>query len=297
MARPGGLGRGLEALIPTDPQQSSTSVFREIPLDHIVANEYQPRHHFDEEALQSLADSIRELGVLQPVLVREREDGRYELVAGERRFRAARRAGLRTLPAVVRDIDDVGSLARAVVENIHREDLHPLEEAAAYRQLIEDFGLTHEDLGRRLGRSRAAISNTLRLLQLSPGVQKLVAEGELSAGHARALLGTPDRAAQEALAERIVTEGLSVRAVEAEVREMVSGPGEAPTPAAEGDSEGSSGSVGSVRPAALLELEELLAERLATTVRVQMGARKGRITIDFATLDDLERIFLLIQSD
>ncbi len=296
MARPGGLGRGLEALIPTDTTSASTSVFREIPLDRIVANEYQPRHHFDEEALQSLADSIRELGVLQPVLVREVDDGRYELVAGERRFRAARRAGLRTLPAVVRDIDDVGSLARAVVENIHREDLHPLEEAAAYRQLIEDFGLTHDDLGRRLGRSRAAISNTLRLLQLSPAVQKLVADGELSAGHARALLGTPDRESQEALAERIVAEGMSVRAVEAAVRQTTAEPPETPEP---DESDGGAGRrpVGSVRPAALLELEELLAERLATTVRVQMGARKGRITIDFATLDDLERIFLLIQSD
>ncbi len=295
MARPGGLGRGLEALIPTDNATSSSAVFREIPLDHIVANEYQPRHHFDEEALQSLADSIRELGVLQPVLVRETEPGSYELVAGERRFRAARRAGLRTLPAVVRDIDDVGSLARAVVENIHREDLHPLEEAAAYRQLIEDFGLTHDDLGRRLGRSRAAISNTLRLLQLPPKVQKLVAGGELSAGHARALLGLAAREDQESLAERVVSEGMSVRAVEALVRDAAGGSSDTPEPTPAQDDSGDS--VGGVRPAALLELEELLAERLATTVRVQMGTRKGRITIDFATLDDLERIFLLIQSE
>ena len=295
MARPSGLGRGLEALIPTDSVAASSAVFREIPLDRIVANEYQPRHHFDEEALQSLADSIRELGVLQPVLVRETQPGHYELVAGERRFRAARRAGLRTLPAVVRDVDDVGSLARAVVENIHREDLHPLEEAAAYRQLIEDFGLTHDDLGRRLGRSRAAISNTLRLLQLPPKVQKLVAEGELSAGHARALLGLADRAEQERLAEQVVAEGMSVRAVESLVREAANEGSETPEP--EPDGAEPKDSLGKVRPAALLELEELLAERLATTVRVQMGARKGRITIDFATLDDLERIFLLIQSE
>ncbi len=294
MARQGGLGRGLGALIPTDDESAGVGVYRELAIDRIIPNHYQPRSHFDEEALSSLTASIREIGVLQPILVRQRDDQTYELIAGERRWRSAKRAGLTLIPAIVRTVDDLTSLAQAVVENIHREDLHPLEEAAAYQQLLEDFGLTHEELGSRLGKSRAAITNTLRLLQLPPMVQRLVAEGAISAGHARALLGSTDRSFQERLAREIVSEGLSVRATEASVRDATN-----PTPAASDDS---GGPVGDTRrpeepkSATFLELENILAETLDTTVRVQMGSKKGRVTIEFANLDDLERIFHVIQS-
>jgi len=285
MARRSGLGKGLSALIPgEDPSGEPAGddvVLRDLPVSLIVPNPHQPRAYFDEEALGSLTASVRELGVLQPVLVRPADDGRFELIAGERRWRAAKRAGLQTVPAVVRSVQDLDSLEQALVENLHREDLNPLEEAAAYQQLLEDFGLTHDDLARRVGKSRSAISNTLRLFQLPPSIQKLVAESQLSAGHARALLGTPDRAFQEALARRAVAEGLSVRQVEDAVRQRV-GAAEraerAPQP-------------GRTRPPGLLELEELLSERLATRVHVNMGAKRGRVVIDFATLEDLERIY------
>jgi len=292
MARQGGLGRGLGSLIPTDGEGASQGIYRELAIDRIVANRLQPRSHFDEDALASLTASIREIGVLQPVLVREIDDSMFELIAGERRWRSAKRAGLTVVPAIVRSVDDISSLAQAVVENIHREDLHPLEEAAAYQQLLEDFGLTHEELGSRLGKSRAAITNTLRLLQLAPTVQRLVAEGQISAGHARALLGTPDRAVQEALAKKIVAEGMSVRAIESAVREAVA-PVVSPRPPA--DKPGKDSGPGA-KAAAFLELEGILAETLDTNVRVQMGSKKGRVTIDFANLDDLERIFLIIQT-
>src|SRR5580658_9681739 len=218
VSRRSGLGRGLSALIPSESPASHASAFRDIPLSQIRPNRLQPREHFDEEAMSSLAASIRELGVLQPVLVREIGHDEYELIAGERRWRAARRAGLQALPALVQTATDVSSLEQALVENLHREDLNPLEEAAAYKQLIEDFELTHEDLARRVGKSRAAVSNSLRLFQLPPSVQRLVSDRMLSAGHARALLGTPDREAQQRLAEDAVENGLSVRAIEEAVR-------------------------------------------------------------------------------
>ncbi|MEJ7583454.1 MAG: ParB/RepB/Spo0J family partition protein [Acidimicrobiales bacterium] len=285
MERRSGLGRGLGALIPADA--SSDSVLRDIPVSQIEANPFQPRRHFDEEALAALTASVRELGVLQPILVRPAGAEHFTLIAGERRWRAAKRAGLQTIPSVVRAAADDASLEQALVENLHREDLNPLEEGAAYQQLIEDFGLTHEDLSRRVGRSRSAISNTLRLFQLPPGIQKLVADGHLTAGHARALLGTPDRAFQEALARRSVAEQLSVRDVEDAVRSRGGEPEVAPSagPAA--------GTVG-LRAPGLLELEELLSDRLDTRVKVTMGAKRGRVVIDFASLEDLERIYRLM---
>jgi ParB family chromosome partitioning protein len=254
----------------------------------VRTNPFQPRNHFDEEALAALAASIAEVGVLQPILVRPLPAGgehAFELIAGERRLRAARRAGLQTIPALVREADDMGALAQALIENVHRADLNPLEEAAAYKQLIEEFGLTHEEVGARVGKSRAAITNALRLFALPPSVQKLVATGELSAGHARALLGTPDRAFQEALARRAVAEGLAVREVEEAVR--------ARSPEA-GSQPGRATASRRLRPPGLLELEELLAGHLETRVKVDMGPRKGRVVIEFSTLDDLERIYRLM---
>jgi ParB family chromosome partitioning protein len=290
--RRSGLGRGLGALIPSQPVASpvageSGSMLKQLPLDRIRPNSLQPRSRFDEDALESLAASIRELGVLQPVLVREVGQDEYELIAGERRWRASRMAGLRAIPALVQESTDEASLRKALVENLHRADLNPMEEAAAYQQLIEDFGLTHEELGRRVGRSRVAITNTLRLFQLPASVQKLVSEGLLSAGHARALLGTPDRSFQEALARRAITEGLSVRAVEEAVRARNEDRGPGPL------LERRPGSA-RPRPAAVLEVEEALADHLDTRVKVECGPRKGRITIEFATQDDLARIFQAI---
>jgi len=220
VARPSGLGRGLGALIPPGAAPGTpvgTTGLQEIAISAIRPNPYQPRDAFDEETLGSLADSIREVGMLQPVLVRPAGDG-YELIAGERRWRAARRVGLQTVPALVRETDDNTALEHALVENLQREELNPLEEAAAYQQLIEDFGLTHEQVAARVGRSRASVSNMLRLLQLPPAIQRAVRERQITMGHARALLGTPDRAFQEALAKRITAEDLSVRAVEEAVR-------------------------------------------------------------------------------
>ena len=244
----------------------------------------------------ALTASISELGVLQPILVRPLGPDRYELIAGERRWRAAKRAGLQAIPAVVRRVEDQGSLEQAVVENLHRQDLNALEEAAAYQQLIEDFQLSHNEVARRVGRSRSAVSNTLRLLQLPSGIQKQVADGQLSAGHARALLGTPDRAFQEALARRAVTEGLSVREVEDAVRAR-SGvvDDDAPTPTG-GRTPDPGLAAKRLRPPGLLELEELLSDRLDTRVKVTMGSRRGRVTIDFASLEDLERIYRAMTS-
>ena len=286
MARPGGLGRGLGALIPTGTVAEQAGGLSDIPTAEIRPNPQQPRQHFDEEALAALADSIREVGILQPVLVRAGEDGGYELIAGERRWRAARRVGLQTVPAMVRVADDAAMLQHAIVENIQREQLNPLEEAAAYQQLIEDFSLTHDDVATRVGKSRATITNTLRLLQLPPSIQRCLTDGTIRMGHARALLGTPDRAFQEQLARRIVAEDLSVREVEeairsrqepavvkAEVAAAVSDPG------------------GRLRPPGLLELEELLGDYLETRVKITMGARHGRVQVDFANLEDLERIY------
>ena len=293
MARRSGLGRGLGALIPTEVANEGTSALLELPVGAINANNFQPRRHFDEETLASLTASVRELGVLQPILVRPAgADGTYELIAGERRWRAAKRAGLQTIPAVVRAVSDVTSLEQALVENLHRQDLNALEEAAAYQQLIEDFHLTHDEVAARVGKSRSAISNALRLFQLPPTIQRMVAEAQLSAGHARALLGTPDRGFQESLAKRALQESLSVREVEEAVRarnELAGQLGGAGAPGGTGS--GRPGAGKALRPPGLLELEDLLSGYLDTTVRVEMNQKKGRLVIDFATLEDLERIY------
>jgi ParB family chromosome partitioning protein len=279
-------------LIPTEVANEGTSALLELPVGAINANHFQPRRHFDEEALASLTASVRELGVLQPILVRPAEaDGSYELIAGERRWRAAKRAGLQTVPAIVRAVTDVSSLEQALVENLHRQDLNALEEAAAYQQLIEDFHLTHDEVATRVGKSRSAVSNALRLFQLPPTIQRMVAESQLSAGHARALLGTPDRGFQESLAKKAVQESLSVRDVEEAVRqrnELAGQLGGAPG-AGGGTARPSSGKA--LRPPGLLELEDLLSGYLDTSVKVEMQAKKGRLVIDFATLEDLERIY------
>jgi ParB family chromosome partitioning protein len=253
VTRKGGLGRGLGALIPPEAGEGvAAGGYQELPVAAVKPNRYQPREHFGEESLAALADSIREVGVLQPILVRPVDDG-FELIAGERRWRAARRVGLQTIPALVRATDDASTLEQALVENVHRADLNALEEAAAYQQLIEDFKLTHEQVAARVARSRVTITNTLRLLQLPPAIQKLIQDDALREGHARALLGTPDRAFQEQLARRAVKEGLSVRAVEEAVRAHSGGPD--------------------------------------TRVKVTIGGKQGKVTIDFADLEDLERIY------
>jgi ParB family chromosome partitioning protein len=283
VARRSGLGRGLGALIPTDVLRDRGALM-ELSVTAVRPNPRQPRSHFDEDGLASLTASVREIGVLQPILVRQTDEDEYELIAGERRWRAARRAGMATIPAIIRTASDSESLEQALIENLNREELNPLEEAAGYQQLIEDFDLTHDQLSARVGKSRVAITNALRLFQLPPSVQRLVAEARLSAGHARALLGTPDRAFQEALARRAANEQLSVRAVEEAVRErnQLAGPAETPSPKA---------APGRLRPPGILELEELLADHLSTKVRVDMGASRGKVVIEFATLEDLERIY------
>ena len=296
MARKGGLGRGLTALIPAAEQEAPDggSGYREIAIDAVAPNPLQPRRLFDEETLEGLIDSIKELGVLQPILVRALDDG-YELIAGERRWRAAKRAGLPTIPAVIRTVDDEASLEQALVENLHRQDLNALEEAAAYQQLIEDFGLTQDQVAKRVGKSRSAVANHLRLFQLPPAVQKLVGEGLLSAGHAKALLGHPDRSYQELLARRAVTEALTVRDIERLVRERLdleARLGDEPTPTPETSTDGTGSDPGTkLRAPGLLELEELLADRLDTRVSIAMSAKRGKVTIEFANLEDLERIY------
>ncbi|MGA2036893.1 MAG: ParB/RepB/Spo0J family partition protein [Acidimicrobiales bacterium] len=304
MARRSGLGKGLGALIPQEATGNRDSAFREVPLINIHPNPLQPRMQFDEETMTSLAASIREVGVLQPVLARETASGEYELIAGERRWRAARRAGLQSIPVLVQESSDVHSLEQALVENLHREDLGALEEAGAYQQLVDGFGYTHEQVASRVGKSRTAVTNTLRLLQLPAGVQRFLADGAISAGHARALLGTPDRSFQEDLAKRTVAEGLTVRAVEELVRRHAQGAGgETSEPATEASSangaEGEGGASGRIArrrlPApGVLELEELLSAHLNTRVKVDMSARRGRVVVEFATLEDLERIYKLM---
>lgn len=306
MARLSGLGKGLGALIPADVSAGGSDGdgprLADIPVDSIAPNPHQPRVHFEEESLADLAASIREIGVLQPVLVRPLDDGTYQLIAGERRWRAARRAGLAMVPAIVRETDDLGSIERALVENLHRQDLTPLEEAAAYQQLIEDFSLTHEQVATRVGKSRSAVTNTLRLMSLPPAIQHLLADGRLSAGHARALLSTPDRAFQEQLARRAASESWSVRMLEDAVRERGGtadgslATGEKP----ERTTDGAGLQPGTrLRPPGLLELEQLLAEHLSTRVSVTMGGKRGKVVIDFADLEDLERIYhqMTTQSD
>lgn len=304
MSRRSGLGRGLSSLIPQAEQQTGGEgadrpTLIEIAVGDIVPNPHQPRAHFDEESLTELAASIAQIGVLQPVLVRLTPSG-YQLIAGERRWRAAKRAGLTTVPAVVRTSDDISAVEEALVENLHREDLTALEEAAAFLQLIEDFQLTHEDVARRIGKSRSAVTNTLRLLGLPPEVQRLLADGKLSAGHARAILGTPDRSLQEQLARQAAADGWSVRFTEDVVRSGGIPPATGPQPAerppprpAPADGAGLTG-VTRLRPPGLLELEQLLADHLDTRVGVQMGTKRGKVTVDFADLEDLERIYRLI---
>jgi ParB family chromosome partitioning protein len=302
------LGKGLSALIPNEVVGDRSSSLREVPIGSIVPNPRQPRVNFDDETMASLTASIKELGILQPVLVRQVGSAaadEYELIAGERRWRAARRAGLQSIPVLVQTADETHSLEQALVENLHRQDLNVLEEAAAYHQLIEEFGYTHEQVATRVGKSRTAVTNILRLLQLPTAVQRLVSDGSISPGHARALLGTPDRAYQEVLAKSVVTDGLSVRVVEELVREHVEA-----TAASMAESQASgAGERGGVRdnalpgpvpgprklpPPGILELEELLSDHLNTRVRVDMSAKRGKVVIEFATLEDLERIYKLM---
>jgi ParB family transcriptional regulator, chromosome partitioning protein len=315
MARRSGLGKGLSALIPSDAVGEEDSVLRVVPISHIRPSSFQPRTHFNEESMASLAASIREVGLLQPVLVRDLpdEDGSYELIAGERRWRAARRAGLQTIPVLVQTADDRSSLEQALVENLHRDDLNALEEAAAYQQLIDEFGLTHEQVAARMGKGRATVTNTLRLLQLPAGAQRALAERRISAGHARALLGTPDRALQEQLVERIVDEGLTVRTVEDVVRSagselrVVPQPQQQPEAPSEpqpvGTTPSTTSGVSRTPPArtlpepGVLELEDLLSSYLNTRVKVDIQNRRGRLVVEFATLEDLERIYRVMVGD
>jgi ParB family transcriptional regulator, chromosome partitioning protein len=291
-----GLGRGLGALIPTVEEKDTTipgdhrtpqvthegAYFTELPPASITPNAWQPRTIFEEEALGELVASISQIGLLQPIVVRPKGSG-YELVMGERRWRAAQAAGLELIPAIVRSTGDNDMLRDALLENLHRAQLNPLEEAAAYAQLLDDFGCTHDELAQRIGRSRPQISNTLRLLKLSPQVQRRVAAGVLSAGHARTLLALEDTGAQERLAQRVVAEGISVRGLE----ELVA--------MAELDDEPRK-LVRPSRPQApgLSEIAERLGDRLETRVKVDLGKTKGRINIEFATLDDLQRIIKII---
>lgn len=287
--RRGGLGRGLAALIPQDGGASGV-VLREVPLSAVSPNPRQPRGVFDEDELEGLAASIRDMGLLQPLVVREVGEGRYELIAGERRLRASRIAGLTSVAAIVRSTDDADLLKEALVENIHRVQLNPLEEAAAYQQLLEDFGVTQEELARRLGRSRPSISNALRLLTLPPAVQRKVAAGVLSAGHAKAVLALGDKRSQEALADRIVAEGLSVRATEEFVR-LRALDDEDVAPTAGTTSGGSSGGAArKVTAPALIDLQDDLSDALQARVRISVGARRGKLQVEFGSIDDLERI-------
>ncbi len=313
MARRSGLGKGLSALIPSQATGESDSVLRVVPISQIRPNVYQPRSHFDEESMASLAASIKAVGLLQPILVRELidETESYELIAGERRWRAARRAGLQTIPVLVQDADDVASLEQALVENLHRVDLNALEEAAAYQQLIDEFGLTHEQVATRMGKGRATVTNTLRLLQLPAGAQRALAERTISAGHARALLGTPDRVLQERLVERIVEEGLTVRVVEELVRDggvelrvvqvTIDEPERAETePEDRIETNGGGGRRLPTRKLpepGVLELEDLLSTHLNTRVKVDIQNRRGRLVVEFATLEDLERIYRAMVGD
>jgi ParB family chromosome partitioning protein len=256
-----------------------------IAVADVSPNQYQPRRIFDDEKMAELTLSIQEVGVLQPILVRQ-TDGGYELVAGERRWRAAKRAGLTTIPALVRESEDRDSLEQAIVENLHRDDLNPLEEAAAFHRLMDEFGLTQHQVAVRVGRSRPAVANSLRLLHLPDSVQERIMDGSLGAGHARALAGLGDRQLVERLARRVADEGLSVRQVEDLVRSIDA--------VEEASEEVSSTPPEITRDAALLEVERILGDRFDTTVKVQSRGRKGRIVVEFADRDDLQRLFELL---
>jgi ParB family chromosome partitioning protein len=305
MRRRGGLGRGLEALIPSSPQEEREQVaqlageapdaaertegspgpsFEQLPLDRIDPNPRQPREAFDEESLQDLTTSIEAVGVLQPIVVRPYGE-RYQIVMGERRVRAARTAGLERIPAIVRTTEDDELLRDALLENVHREDLNPLEEAAAYEQLLLDFGITQEELAARLGRSRPVIANAMRLLRLPGSVQRRIAARTLSAGHARAVASLEDPVQQERLADRIVAEGLTVRMAEELAQRIKNG-----EPLLGPDERQRLRARPSMQAPGMADLAERLSDRLETRVRVQLGKRKGKVLIEFATLDDLQRI-------
>jgi ParB family chromosome partitioning protein len=305
MRRRGGLGRGLEALIPSSPQEDrepsaqpaeqppvadagtgelAGPSFDQLPLGRIDPNPRQPRGAFDEASLQELTASIEAVGVLQPIVVRPSGD-RYQIVMGERRVRAARAAGLDRIPAVVRTTEDDHLLRDALLENVHREDLNPLEEAAAYEQLLDDFGVTQDELAARLGRSRPVIANALRLLRLPGSVQRRIAAKTLSAGHARAVASLEDPVQQERLADKIVAEGLTVRMAEELAQRIKNG-----EPLLGGDERPRLRVRPTMQAPGMADLAERLSDRLETRVRVQMGKRKGKVLIEFATLDDLQRI-------
>ena len=284
-AKRGGLGTNLDSLIPTSLTVGDTEVAQqnEVPISSISPNPRQPRTVFDEDALNELIASIKEIGILQPPVVRRVSEGRYELIMGERRLRAAKAAGLITIPVIIRQTPDNELLREALIENIHRSQLNPLEEAAAYAGLLTDFGCTHDELATKLGRSRPLISNMLRLLNLPPTVQRKVAAGVISAGHARALLGLSDEKEIEKLANRIVAEGLSVRATE----EIVAIAGPAKKSSKKKTKVGISGTA--------LASAELLSDYLDTRVSIEQGKGKGKITIEFAGSEDLQRIVDLIE--
>jgi len=283
MSKRGGLGRGLSALIPGAPEAGEVFTgLLEVPVNAVAPNPKQPRTRWDDQEIQALAASIREVGILQPIVVRKSGE-RYELVAGERRLRAAKVAGLATVPVVLRDTDDADLLREALIENIHREDLGPIELAEAFRQLLEELGLKQEELADRVGVSRSHIANTIRLLQLPIDAQQLLTDGRIQAGHARALLSLGDVEAVNALALRVAAEDLSVRETEELVRRYVDGPsGRDEKPSPKSDAAAASGVMG--------EVEEILSEQLATRVQIQMGKKRGRVIIEFGSADDLERI-------
>lgn len=275
-----GLGRGLEALIPTDAESGDHPTYIEVPVDSIKPNPDQPRSRFDDETLNELAASITEVGVLQPIVVSRDEDGSLYLIAGERRWRAARKVGLTTIPAVVRGATGDTTLVEALIENVQRQDLTPLEEAHAYKQLLENTGMNQDQVAERVGKSRPAVSNTLRLLQLPGPVQRMIDSGSLRAGHARALLGLEDEKYAVYLAEKASREGWSVRQIEDAVRDR-----------REIDQPGAARKVKELRPVEIIELEKRLSERLGSRVKINYRNQKGRVEIRFGSLEDLERIY------
>jgi len=273
-----GLGRGLESLIPIEPDPAQPGGFRLVPVDRITVNPDQPRSRFDDDSLEELAASMKEVGVLQPIVVTGGDDG-YVLVAGERRWRAAKRAGLTEIPAVVRESTGKPTLVEALIENVQRQDLTPLEEAHAYQQLLENYGMTQEQVASRVGKSRPAISNTLRLLQLPQEVQDMVDTGDLSAGHARALVGLEDAAYAIHLAGRAVDDGWSVRQIEEAVRLRKGEKRNAPT------------GVRQLRPVQIIELEKRLTDQLGSPVKINYRNEKGKVEIRFGSLAELERLY------
>ena len=312
MARPTGLGKGLDALIPGRDSRkpsregvdngggnSSNGLgLRNIDVEQIVPNPNQPRVHFDEDALKELADSIRVIGVLQPILVRPTPDKAkaFEIIAGERRWRASKIANLKLIPAIVRETDDLLSVEQALVENLHRQDLTPLEEAAAYKQLLDDFSMTHEQVAEKVGKSRSVITNSLRLLALPPSILQLLADGRLSGGHARALLALTDRPTQEKLARQCVEESWTVRNIEQAIRQSLGRDvrsvksDKKPVGTNEKNSSTKIRTV-ALPPPGIVELEKLLGEHLATNVSVTATNGRGKVVIEFADLNDLERIY------